>query len=133
MPNVVKNWKKELSPEQYRVLREGATEAPFSGEYVDMTDDGMYNCVACNATLFSSKSKFNSLTPGLRGWPSFYEAHKSGAVTFKDDRTVGMSRVEVVCTNCGGHLGHVFEDAGDQPRGTHFCINSCALSFEKKK
>lgn len=120
--------KKKLSPEQYRVLREKGTEAPFTGKYLDHKENGMYTCAVCGAELFSSDTKFESGT----GWPSFYDAAKSDAVKLHEDSSHGMSRVEATCANCGSHLGHVFKDAHDQPTGTRFCINSACLSFEPK-
>lgn len=135
MPRVQKDWKKVLNPEQYKVLREGATEAPFTGKYVDMKDDGTYSCAGCEAELFTSGTKFESGS----GWPSFYDVANSDAVELRDDNNHGMQRVGVACKNCGGHLGHVFDDlpAGRQadrpPNARRFCINSCALEFNSKK
>lgn len=120
------DWKKKLTPEQYRVLREKTTEPPFSGKYVDMHDDGMYTCVACGKPLFSSDTKFESHS----GWPSFYEVAEHGNVVLKDDDSLGMHRVEVECANCGGHLGHLFDDGPADKTGKRFCINSCALEFK---
>lgn len=131
--NVDQKWKEKLTPEQFHVLRQRGTESPFSGKYVNHAEDGMYHCAGCGAVLFSSDKKFESTTPGLQGWPSFTEATSSGSITLQDDSSMGIHRREVVCTKCGGHLGHVFEEADDQPEGKHFCINSCALEFEKKK
>ncbi len=121
-------WQDKLTPEQYRVLREKGTETPFTGKYVDHKGDGMYRCAACGAELFDSKTKFESGS----GWPSFYEVAKSDAVKLVDDTSHGMHRVEVQCANCGGHLGHVFDDAPDQPTGKRFCINSCSLDFQER-
>lgn len=123
---------KELTPQQYHVLRENGTEPPFSGKYVDHSENGMYHCASCGNPLFASKNKFESKTLGLQGWPSFTEAASNGSVILQDDNSMGMHRKEVLCAKCGGHLGHVFEEADDQPEGKHFCINSCALEFEKK-
>jgi peptide-methionine (R)-S-oxide reductase len=123
------DWKKRLTPEQYRILREKGTEAPFSGELTDNTEPGVYKCAACGATLFTSEAKHESKTPGLQGWPSFAEVAEAGAVELKDDDDIGMHRVEVTCANCGGHLGHLFEGAGDTPTGKHYCINSTCLAF----
>ena len=117
-----------LSDEQKRVLFDKGTEAPGSGEYLHMVDDGTYHCANCNAALFSSDAKYDSRTPGLIGWPSF-DAAIDGAVAFIPDDSLGMERTEVVCSACGVHLGHVF-DADDAPTGTHFCINSVCLGFE---
>jgi peptide-methionine (R)-S-oxide reductase len=118
-------WREELSPEQYSVLREQATEPAFTGKYVDVKDDGMYHCAGCGAALFSSDTKFESGT----GWPSFYEPAVAEAVEIREDNSHGMARTEVVCARCGGHLGHVFDD-GPNPTGMRFCINSCALDLE---
>ncbi len=120
--------KQRLTPEQYKVLRESATEAPFTGEYVDNHEDGSYACRACGETLFMSEHKFDSGS----GWPSFYDVASRGTVKLIDDNSHGMHRVEVRCQNCGSHLGHFFEDAVDQPTNQRFCINSCALNFNKK-
>jgi len=119
--------KKRLTPEQYRVLREKETEAPFSGDLLENTDDGTYHCGACGALLFESNAKF----PAHCGWPSFYEPINKNAVALHEDRSHGMRRVEVTCGNCGSHLGHVFNDAPEQPTGLRFCINSVAMEFEK--
>jgi peptide-methionine (R)-S-oxide reductase len=125
-------WKELLTPEQYRVLREKGTESPFSGEYVDVTDDGFFHCGACGAKLFSTEAKLDSRKgpTGLQGWPAFSEVEDSAAIEFRDDASGGMNRVEVVCANCKSHLGHVFNDPSEST-GKHFCINSCALNFEK--
>jgi peptide-methionine (R)-S-oxide reductase len=129
-PNVElsdEQWRTRLSPEQYQVLRQQATERPFTGEYVHMKDDGTYHCAGCGAELFSSDTKFESGS----GWPSFYEPAVSANVETRTDRSHGMIRTEVVCRRCGGHLGHVFDD-GPQPTGLRYCINSCALDFDQK-
>src|ERR1700681_4379920 len=112
-------WRQQLTDQQYRVLRKAATERPFTGEYVNRHDDGMYHCAACGAALFSSDAKFESGT----GWPSFTEPAVAEAVELKPDHSHGMVRTEVVCRRCGGHLGHVFDD-GPAPSGERFCINS---------
>lgn len=122
------DWKKKLTPEQYRVLREKGTEAPFTGKFVDAHDDGMYVCAACGTPLFSSDTKFESGT----GWPSFYDVAEKGNVVLKDDNSHGMNRVEVECAKCGGHLGHLFDDGPTDKTGKRFCINSCSLDFKKK-
>jgi peptide-methionine (R)-S-oxide reductase len=119
-------WRSELTPEQYEVLREGATERPFTGRYWDAHDDGMYRCAACGAELFSSDTKFESGT----GWPSFTEPKVAEAVELRPDRSLGMERTEVVCRTCGGHLGHVFDDGPRDAGGMRYCINSCALELD---
>jgi len=121
-------WKKKLTPEQYRVLREKGTEAPFTGKLLHNKDGGDYTCAACGAVLFKSDTKFDSGS----GWPSFYDMAAESAVTLSDDGSLGMSRTEITCTNCGSHLGHVFHDVPEQPTGMRYCINSAALDFKKK-
>ncbi|WP_440763922.1 peptide-methionine (R)-S-oxide reductase MsrB [Natronorubrum sp. DTA7] len=124
LPSSDAEWREELSEEQYRILREAGTEAPFSGEYVDHKDDGSYACAGCGTELFDSETKFES---GC-GWPSFYDADDD-IVETRPDNSHGMQRTEVLCANCGGHLGHVFED-GPEPTGKRYCINSAALEFD---
>ena len=122
-------WKRKLTPEQYHVLREKGTEAPFSGQLLANQAAGEYKCAACGSLIFKSDAKYESGTPGLSGWPSFAEVAASDAVELKEDNSWGMHRTEVICKTCGGHLGHLFDDA-DSPSGKHYCINSCALEFK---
>jgi len=122
-------WKKKLTPEQYHILREAGTETPFTGKLLTEKHTGDYRCAACGQVIFKSGTKFDSGT----GWPSFSEPANREAVVLKEDLSGGMRRVEVTCSNCGSHLGHVFDDAPDQPTGQRFCINSAALDFQEKK
>ncbi|WP_215549598.1 peptide-methionine (R)-S-oxide reductase MsrB [Amycolatopsis sp. CA-230715] len=128
-PRVVKSdqeWRQELAPEEYAVLRQAATERPFTGEYTDTETVGAYECRACGAELFRSTTKFASHC----GWPSFYDPADSDAVLLREDRTMGMKRIEVLCASCHSHLGHVFEGEGyDTPTDQRYCINSIALKL----
>lgn len=119
-------WREKLTPEQYKIVREKGTEAPFTGEYVNNHDDGVYRCVACGAELFSSGTKFESGS----GWPSFYDVVKAGTVELHEDTSMFMVRTEATCANCGAHLGHVFDDGPADKTGQRYCINSCALKFD---
>lgn len=122
-------WKKELTPEQYRILREAGTERPFTGEYTDHDKPGIYRCAGCGAELFTSDAKFHS---GC-GWPAFDQAVAKGSVVERRDISHGMIRTEVLCSTCGSHLGHVFTDGPIATTGLRYCINSEALKFDEKK
>ena len=120
-------WRKKLTPEQYKILREKGTEAPFSGKYVHTKDKGVYRCAACGNELFSSETKFDSGT----GCPSFTDPMNLENVELKEDRSHGMTRTEVICKKCGSHLGHVFDD-GPGDNGKRYCINSVCLDLDKR-
>jgi peptide-methionine (R)-S-oxide reductase len=122
-------WKAKLTPEQYAVLRDKGTEAPFTGALLHNDEQGNYTCAACGNVVFAGTQKFDSGS----GWPSFYDMAEAGAVTLHPDNSIGQERVEVRCAKCGSHLGHVFHDAPDQPTGMRYCINSAALTFAKKQ
>ncbi len=131
MPKIKKSddeWRKLLTPSQYHVLREKGTELPFTGKYYLHSEKGVYSCAACGQELFASEQKFGSAC----GWPSFSAALDAKKVELHSDNSHGMERVEVICSKCGGHLGHVFDD-GPKPTGKRFCINSESLKFEKKE
>ena len=119
-------WRQDLTPEQYHILREQGTERPWTSEYLDVKGDGMFHCAGCGAALFSTDTKFESGS----GWPSFYEPAVAEAVEVLRDTSHGMIRTEVRCANCGGHLGHVFDD-GPHPTGLRYCINGCALDLKQ--
>ena len=126
LPETDEEWKELLTDEEYAILRERGTEPKFTGEFLATDDEGTYTCAGCGTELFDSDVKYDA----NHGWPSFYDA-KEGAVEFREDRSHGMTRTEVVCATCGGHLGHVFDD-GPEPTGQRFCINSAALDFDEE-
>lgn len=120
-------WSESLSPERYRVLRMKGTERPFTGKLLNVKDDGTYVCAGCGAELFRSDAKYDSGS----GWPSFFTAISDDAVGEREDTTLGTRRVEIICSKCGGHLGHVFDD-GPAPTGRRYCVNSLSLDFRKR-
>ena len=122
-------WRAQLSPDEYAVLRQAATERPWTGEYVDTKTVGVYKCRACDAELFRSETKFDSHC----GWPSFYAPLAEDRVEYIEDSTLGMKRVEVRCANCGSHLGHVFPDGFGTPTGDRYCINSISITLNENK
>ena len=128
LPRTDEQWRERLSPEQYAVLREAATELPFSGEYVDADNEGLYHCAACGSALFDSRTKYHSGT----GWPSFTETVSPDAVELVEDRAHGMVRTEVRCARCDSHLGHVFDDGPREAGGQRWCMNSVALDLERR-
>jgi peptide-methionine (R)-S-oxide reductase len=126
MPKTEAEWREKLSPEQYQVLRQGGTERAFTGEYWDTKAEGVYRCAGCGEKLFSSDTKYESHS----GWPSFFQPLGEGIIEEDEDSSYGMVRTEIKCANCGGHLGHVFED-GPQPTGLRYCVNSASLDLEE--
>jgi peptide-methionine (R)-S-oxide reductase len=122
-------WRNELTPQQFAVLRQHATERPFTGEYVHTKTPGVYTCAACGQELFDSNTKFDSGS----GWPSFWDVIDKGNVELRTDNSYGMRRVEVLCSRCGSHLGHVFEDGPQDTTGLRYCINSVALKLKPEK
>ncbi len=128
MANADPDWKNKLSKDQYAVLRQKGTEAPFTGALLHNDASGMYSCAACGTEIFSSEHKFDSGS----GWPSFYEVKNSSKLKLSDDSSMGVKRTEVTCATCGSHLGHVFNDAPQTPTGQRYCINSVALNFKEK-
>lgn len=121
-------WQAELTPEQYRIMRQGGTEPAFTGKYWDTKTSGVYRCAGCGQELYASDAKFDSGT----GWPSYFEPVDKGAITTAEDRSHGMVRTELKCSRCGAHLGHLFPD-GPRPTGMRHCINSCSLQLEEEE
>ena len=126
MPHTETEWRDKLSPEQYQILRQGGTERAFTGKYWDSKKEGVYRCAGCGEKLFSSDTKYESNS----GWPSFYQPLTPGIIDEEQDRSYGMVRTEIKCSNCGGHLGHVFDD-GPNPTGLRYCVNSASLDLEE--
>lgn len=124
-------WRQELTDEQYRVLREKGTETPFSGQLLNNEETGMYVCAACGQNLFPSDAKFESDIPGLIGWPAFAAEAEKGNIRLEFDESFGMRRTEILCSRCGSHLGHLFENDPASKTGLHYCVNSVALDFRK--
>lgn len=127
MPKTESEWKDKLTPEQYQVLRQGGTERAFTGRYLDNKSEGTYTCAGCGEELFTSDTKFESGS----GWPSFFEPLNPDMIEEVSDKSFGMVRTEVRCKNCGGHLGHVFND-GPNPTGLRYCVNSASLDFDEE-
>lgn len=126
MPQTESEWREKLTPEQYQVLRQGGTERAFTGKYWDSKARGVYRCAGCGEQLFSSDTKYESHS----GWPSFFQPLGEGAIEEDVDRSYGMVRTEIKCANCGGHLGHVFDD-GPNPTGLRYCVNSASLDLDE--
>lgn len=133
MQKTDEEWKKELTPEEYKVLRGQGTEAPYSGEFLNHSEKGVYTCKACGNVLFTSAQKLDSKSsePGLRGWPSFSDPAVAENIGTRPDDSHGMHRTEIYCKKCGGHLGHVFDENNGSDSGKHYCVNSVCLAFEK--
>jgi peptide-methionine (R)-S-oxide reductase len=129
LPETEQDWREKLTDEEYRVLRESGTEPKFSGDLLDVDDDGVFRCAGCGQDLFTTDTKFDSGT----GWPSFWDVVDEDNVELRHDDSHGMDRTEVVCGNCGGHLGHVFDDGPQDTTGKRYCVNSAALQFDPEK